>query len=438
MGCGLSWVGVWPHPDHRRRRSLVGVTSRPGARASQSPLGGGRGNFPRRISCLGCLRGHAHPAVLGARPGLAHRRRGRNLATQPSSRSRHCTGLHSARDVIRRQRNRMVVRRRGLHVRLRTESSVPDNRWRAKLGRHCRSPSPATAICWPRAAGRSGSSVSRQEWPLPRDPMLEPYVLWTDDGGLTWLRSELPAPTWSPDFLRTYFAELGGCTIVGSQLISAQSGVVLLECLKAGDNDRALYRTADGGQTWEAFRVPSGANAARSLDFLDPSAGWLFGRVIYGTRDGGRSWLKVGEASWEGLLVYIHQSDARLGHRNGTCLGSVRVCCRSHNRRGTHLAGTHDVDGPLNGSLAAVVVIGLASPGLSSCLPGTCAGSGTRCTARARARKPLQRHAPVSSDQCAPEQSLAETAKPFFASQECCLPHNLAESGTVFGLGSVA
>lgn len=132
----------------------------------------------------------------------------------------------------------------------------------------------------------------------PRDPILEPIVLWTDDGGLTWLRSELPTPSWFPGFFETYFAELGGCTIVRSQLISDLSAVVLLECLKAGGEDRALYRTGDGGQTWEAFPVPSDAG---SPEFLDPSTGWIFGRVIYSTRDGGRSWLKVREVDWDGF-----------------------------------------------------------------------------------------------------------------------------------------
>jgi photosystem II stability/assembly factor-like uncharacterized protein len=132
----------------------------------------------------------------------------------------------------------------------------------------------------------------------PRDPLLEPFVLWTDDGGLTWIRSELPTPSWFPSFFETYFAELGGCTIVGSQLISDQSAVVLLECLKAGGEDRALYRTGDGGQTWEASPVPSDAG---SPEFLDPSTGWLFGRVIYSTRDGGKSWLKVREVDWDGF-----------------------------------------------------------------------------------------------------------------------------------------
>ncbi len=61
-----------------------------------------------------------------------------------------------------------------------------------------------------------------------------------------------------------------------------------------------LYRTRDGGHSWQAFSAPShnvAAGAVDTVQFLTPSEGWLTQTMptapregLFMTRDGGRSW----------------------------------------------------------------------------------------------------------------------------------------------------
>jgi photosystem II stability/assembly factor-like uncharacterized protein len=141
----------------------------------------------------------------------------------------------------------------------------------------------------------------------PDGPAAAPYVLWSEDGGSTWHRIDLPAPSWYPEFFETY-EFLIGCSIIDSELISTESAVVLVECPKANGPDEALYRTSDGGRTWEAFSVPSDDYVKWSLEFLDPHVGWLLGPIIYETQDGAQSWLKVKQVSWDGArFTFVDQ-----------------------------------------------------------------------------------------------------------------------------------
>jgi photosystem II stability/assembly factor-like uncharacterized protein len=54
----------------------------------------------------------------------------------------------------------------------------------------------------------------------------------------------------------------------------------------------AVYKTADGGNTWSALNLPG--NVGSAICFLDNNNGFVSGQeVIYKTSDGGTSWLTV-------------------------------------------------------------------------------------------------------------------------------------------------
>jgi photosystem II stability/assembly factor-like uncharacterized protein len=88
----------------------------------------------------------------------------------------------------------------------------------------------------------------------------------------------------------------------------------------AGDASRsALYRTSDGGRTWQRTPVaPTTCNAGAGLSpvFIDPSTGWLE-RVeptapfasLEGTHDGGRTWTKERQLPMVGPVSFVNASD---------------------------------------------------------------------------------------------------------------------------------
>ncbi len=75
------------------------------------------------------------------------------------------------------------------------------------------------------------------------------------------------------------------------------------------ESELRVFRTSDGGATWEETTVAEQAVAGQ-LTFLDPEHGWLLLRqgmammheqvTLLSTSDGGKSWMKVAVASIEG------------------------------------------------------------------------------------------------------------------------------------------
>jgi photosystem II stability/assembly factor-like uncharacterized protein len=144
--------------------------------------------------------------------------------------------------------------------------------------------------------------------PTKKDGVTRVYA--TDDGGRTW-RSLFFATGYGPSFTVDFADAQTGW------LIGQDSG----SCAMAGCGEYTLYRTSDGGRTWETLQAPpTGPGEARWWDpkfgfgfLLSPRAAdrmtvWIgvatgAGAAVGGvliTRDGGVSWRRVkgDDPSW--------------------------------------------------------------------------------------------------------------------------------------------
>ncbi len=147
----------------------------------------------------------------------------------------------------------------------------------------------------------------------------EVFLATTDDGGIEWEQIALPPPSEQPDL----FISASSCWTSAPTMHSNETGAVMVSCnLKSSTQDprNLVYLTDDGGATWETHGAPDG-----QLTFLRPSHGWLFGKDIYWSDDGGRSWSKIKTVSWDGQFSFVSESLGWAIARSGEEIALVRT-----------------------------------------------------------------------------------------------------------------
>jgi len=110
----------------------------------------------------------------------------------------------------------------------------------------------------------------------------------TTDGGSTWQHQTLSLPT----------------NVTATQLVispptffTSNDGILPVSFFNGSDYQADIYRTQDGGRTWEST-IPIPVTYGGDTRFLDMNH-WLLpndsadGTIIYMTRDGGQSWSKI-------------------------------------------------------------------------------------------------------------------------------------------------
>jgi photosystem II stability/assembly factor-like uncharacterized protein len=125
------------------------------------------------------------------------------------------------------------------------------------------------------------------------------YIVWTEDGGLTW------------DTLNGYHAP-GYEDFFDIHMFNTQSGIVV-----GGFEDTyaaIIWKTPDGGESWSPRNVPANTYYLRALDFVDDTLGWAVGKSgsIIHTTDGGDTWT-VQTSPADSTLFDVDFSDAQHG-----------------------------------------------------------------------------------------------------------------------------
>jgi photosystem II stability/assembly factor-like uncharacterized protein len=144
-----------------------------------------------------------------------------------------------------------------------------------------------------------GALSEDQAWAI-----LDGQLFWTDDGGISWSER-------SP----------GQDTIQAATFLDQEHGWLVIPP-SAAQPDFTIWRTIDGGQSWQSARLAAASEtlfAARavSLDFISPLEGWLSLKlassanfnlgVLYHTNDGGRTWEEL-NLPGGGVIDFVSES----------------------------------------------------------------------------------------------------------------------------------
>jgi photosystem II stability/assembly factor-like uncharacterized protein len=135
-----------------------------------------------------------------------------------------------------------------------------------------------------------------------------PHIFRTSDGGVTWERIDLPTPVNEPALYDQWT-----CGTYSPNAFSAQSVILALKCLNTNDfktEKDYLYSTNDGGTTWQMYLLPADYALGQGLLFFDAQNGLALGRKIYRTEDSGQTWSLLSVLDWDGQFNFV---DPNLG-----------------------------------------------------------------------------------------------------------------------------
>jgi len=153
-----------------------------------------------------------------------------------------------------------------------------------------------------------------------------PEIAVTHDGGRSWDVRDLPAPEGAPTLFEDYeYSEPYGLNVLSAtalRLMVGSFGYGFPPSEFAG----YLYSTEDGGATWKTRALPAGVLASDyDLVFFDADNGLLLGRTMYRTADGGRTWQLVKTVAWDGDFSFVDSQYGWAIARSGEAIALVRT-----------------------------------------------------------------------------------------------------------------
>jgi len=140
---------------------------------------------------------------------------------------------------------------------------------------------------------------------ITRDPQGVKPGAWVDatsDGGYTWDELNIPSPIGTPEKFEQEY-----CGMFNPELFSTSSGALVITCRRFDDGNEVtssyLASTTDSGATWTLNDYPGG-----ELQFITQDIAYALGREIHKSVDGGKSWVKIREVSWDGQFSFVDEN----------------------------------------------------------------------------------------------------------------------------------
>jgi len=125
----------------------------------------------------------------------------------------------------------------------------------------------------------------------------------TADGGHTWETVNLPQPSGKASL----FTDLGvECSSEYPVFLTSQEGFLAVRCSHYAPNPADTLTYLYSTQDGGELWKPV-AYPGGALKFFDGRTGLAFGKEIYQTKDGGESWAKISVVSWEGAFTFPDQ-----------------------------------------------------------------------------------------------------------------------------------
>ncbi|MCI0521447.1 MAG: exo-alpha-sialidase [Chloroflexi bacterium] len=124
----------------------------------------------------------------------------------------------------------------------------------------------------------------------------------TADGGETWQAVNLPEPAKEAGLFESFEVGCGSST---PAFFSAQQGYIVVSCERfTSDPRRTDHFLYSTQDGGESWQ--SAPYPGGALRMLDPLNGWALGKDIYLTSDGWRSWSKISQVSWEAKFDFLN------------------------------------------------------------------------------------------------------------------------------------
>ena len=133
----------------------------------------------------------------------------------------------------------------------------------------------------------------------------------TTNGGLTWEKVTLPAPTSAPDL----FLGEGYCDLISPHFFPPNDLVFVLDCLTQYNpavHTMYLYSTTNGGSSWTMLPIPE-----RDLYFITRFSAYSIDREIFKTENGALDWTHIRAVNWDGQFTFTNEDRAAAVVRNG-------------------------------------------------------------------------------------------------------------------------